>query len=110
MLVTNRAAIKTIRDFTEQDKIALPAIKVSSQAICLQMAAAKEWGEDQYARLDAYTITRPHPDAAVSVMSKATEINSHYSVAPYYTTNWRRRACTTSSNPMTRWAVLRPTA
>jgi NitT/TauT family transport system substrate-binding protein len=48
------------------------------------MAAAKQWGDDQYAKLDAYTITRSHPDAAASVMSKATEINSHYSVAPYY--------------------------
>src|SRR5271169_3960583 len=84
MLVTNRPSIRTIKDFTDQDKIAVPAIKVSSQAICLQMAAAKEWGDDQYARLDAYTITRSHPEAAVSVMSKATEINSHYSVAPYY--------------------------
>jgi NitT/TauT family transport system substrate-binding protein len=84
MLVTNRPSIKTIRDFTEQDKIAVPAIKVSSQAICLQMAAAKEWGDDQYARLDAYTITRSHPDAAVAVISKSAEIDSHYSVAPYY--------------------------
>jgi NitT/TauT family transport system substrate-binding protein len=84
MLVTNKPSIKSIKDFTEADKIAVPAIKVSSQAICLQMAAAKEWGDDQYARLDAYTITRSHPDAAVSVISKATEINSHYSVAPYY--------------------------
>src|SRR6202030_429546 len=39
---------------------------------------------DQYARLDAYTITRSHPDAAVSIIAKGTEINSHYSVAPYY--------------------------
>jgi len=84
MLVTNRPSIRTLKDFTDQDRIAVPAIKVSSQAICLQMAAAKEWGDDQYARLDAYTITRSHPDAAVSVMSKGTEINSHYSVAPYY--------------------------
>ena len=84
MLVTNRESIKTIRDFNEHDKIALPAVKVSSQAICLQMAAAKEWGQDHYAKLDPYTISRPHPDAAASVMSKATEINSHYSVAPYY--------------------------
>jgi NitT/TauT family transport system substrate-binding protein len=84
MLVTNRPSIKTINDFTGQDKIAVPAIKVSSQAICLQMAAAKEWGDDQYARLDAYTITRSHPDAAVAVISKAAEIDSHYSVAPYY--------------------------
>ena len=64
MLVTNKPSIKSIKDFTEQDKIAVPAIKVSSQAICLQMAAAKEWGDDQYAKLDAYTITRSHPDAA----------------------------------------------
>ena len=84
MLVTNREAVKTIKDFGEQDKIALPAVKVSSQAICLQMAAAKEWGHEQYARLDAFTITRSHPEATVSVISKATEINSHYSVAPFY--------------------------
>jgi NitT/TauT family transport system substrate-binding protein len=84
MLVTNREGIRTLRDFTEQDKIAVPAVKVSSQAICLQMAAAKEWGQDQYAKLDSITTTRSHPDAAVSVISKATEINSHYSVAPFY--------------------------
>jgi NitT/TauT family transport system substrate-binding protein len=84
MLVTTRPEVKTIRDFTSQDKIAVPAIKVSSQAICLQMAAAKEWGDDQHARLDPYTITRSHPDAAVSIIAKGTEINSHYSVAPYY--------------------------
>ena len=84
LLVTNKPEIKTIKDFTSQDKIAVPAIKVSSQAICLQMAAAKEWGDDQYARLDAFTITRSHPDAAVSIIAKATEIDSHYSVAPYY--------------------------
>jgi NitT/TauT family transport system substrate-binding protein len=84
MLVTNREAIKTIKDFNEHDKIAVPSVKTSSQAICLQMAAAKEWGQDQYAKLDPLTITRPHPDAATSVISKATEINSHYSVAPFY--------------------------
>jgi len=84
MLVTNRGSIKTISDFTDKDKIALPAVKVSAQAICLQMAAAKLWGNTQYNRLDPVTITRSHPDAAVSVMSKATEVNSHYSVAPYY--------------------------
>jgi len=84
MLVTNRPTIKSIKDFNEHDKIAVPAVKVSSQAICLQMAAAKEWGHDQYAKLDSLTITRSHPEAATSVISKATEINSHYSVAPYY--------------------------
>jgi NitT/TauT family transport system substrate-binding protein len=84
MLVTNKPEIKTIKDFTGADKIAVPAIKVSSQAICLQMAAAKEWGDGQYARLDPLTVTRSHPDAAVAVISKTAEIDSHYSVAPYY--------------------------
>src|SRR5580698_5405633 len=66
MLVTTRPEVKTIKDFTSQDKIAVPAIKVSSQAICLQMAAAKEWGDDQYAKLDAFTITRSHPAACTT--------------------------------------------
>jgi sulfonate transport system substrate-binding protein len=83
-LVTNNPNVKSIRDFTEKDKIALPAVKVSSQAICLQMAAAKQWGDDQYARLDPITVTRPHPDAATAVISKASEINSHYAAAPFY--------------------------
>src|ERR1700754_1043820 len=51
MLVTNRPGIKTLTDFNDQDRISVPAVKVSSQAICLQMAAAKAWGDDQYAKL-----------------------------------------------------------
>lgn len=84
VLVTNRDGIKSIKDFNSGDKIAVPAVKVSAQALCLQMAAAKEWGQDQYAKLDPLTITRSHPDAAAAVMSKGTEVNSHYSVAPYF--------------------------
>src|SRR6202022_412455 len=72
------------QDLTDQERIAVPVVMASSPATCLQMAAAKAWGDDQYAKLDAYTVTRSHPEAAVSVMSKATEINCHYSVAPYY--------------------------
>src|SRR5882672_12585230 len=36
-LVTSRPTVKTLADFTDQDKIALPAVKVSNQAVCLQM-------------------------------------------------------------------------
>ena len=83
-LITNQPHIKSIRDFTEKDKIALPAIKVSAQAICLQMAAAKEWGQDQFAKLDPLTITRAHPDAATAIMSKSQDITAHYTVAPFF--------------------------
>src|SRR6266851_2739697 len=69
LLVTNRPAIKTLKDFTDQDRIAVPAVKVSSQAICLQMAAAKLWGDDQYAMLDATTVTQ----AVYAALSEAED-------------------------------------
>ena len=83
MLVTNRPEIKSIKDFKEGDKIAVPGIKDSNQAICLQMAAAKEWGQANYARLDPFTITLPHPDAAIAIISKSTEVAGHYGVSPF---------------------------
>jgi NitT/TauT family transport system substrate-binding protein len=36
--------VKTIADFSDKDRIALPAVTVSVQARILQMAAAKQWG------------------------------------------------------------------
>lgn len=83
ILVTNRPEIKSIADFTERDKIAVPGVKVSNQAICLQMAAAKQWGQAQYAKMDPLTITLPHPDATAAIISKSTEITGHYGVAPF---------------------------
>src|SRR5882724_4251660 len=83
ILTTNRSDVKTIRDFTERDKIAVPGVKVSNQAICLQMAAAKEWGQPHYARLDPFTITLPHPDAAIAIIAKSSEVTGHYGVAPF---------------------------
>src|SRR5213076_1917707 len=51
-LVSTNPAVKTIADFSERDRIALPAVTVSVQARILQMAAAKQWGNVQYAKLD----------------------------------------------------------
>jgi NitT/TauT family transport system substrate-binding protein len=83
ILTTNRPSVKSIKDFREGDKIAVPGIKNSNQAICLQMAAAKEWGQAEYARLDPFTITLPHPDAVIAIISKSTELVGHYGVSPF---------------------------
>src|SRR5436309_3745529 len=83
ILVSNRPEIKSVPDFKEGHKIAVPAVKNSNQAICLQMAAAKEWGQENYARLDPLTITLPHPDAAIAIISKSTELTAHYGVSPF---------------------------
>src|SRR3954470_12540866 len=55
VLVTRAEHIKTIRDFTDKDRIALPAVKLTGHAIALQMAVAKEFGRENYDKLDAIT-------------------------------------------------------
>src|SRR5437763_12307578 len=52
VLVTRNAAIKTIRDFKDKDRIAVPSLKNSGPALMLQMAAAQEWGPENFAKLD----------------------------------------------------------
>ena len=42
-LVTNNPNVKSIADFTERDRIALPAVGVSVQSRVLQLASAKLW-------------------------------------------------------------------
>jgi NitT/TauT family transport system substrate-binding protein len=83
-LVTNDAAVKTIADFGPDDRIAVPTVKISAQALCLQMAAAQVWGDANYDKLDPLTVTLDHPQAAVGVMSGKSPVNSHYAVSPFY--------------------------
>ena len=82
-LVTNNPNVKSLKDFGPNDRIAVPAVKVSVQAIVLQMAVAKAFGADKRNALDTQTVSLAHPDAAVAVMSKRSEVNSHFSYPPY---------------------------
>lgn len=83
-LVTRNPKVKTIKDFTETDKIALPSVKVTQHALILEMAAAKEWGDADYARLDPLTVSMAHPDAMMAVLSGKGEVNSHFASSPFY--------------------------
>jgi len=82
-LVTNNPKVKSLADFTEKDRIGLPAVGVSVQARILQMAVAQKWGEKDFARLDKITQTLPHPDAAAAIMAGGTEISGHFATPPY---------------------------
>jgi NitT/TauT family transport system substrate-binding protein len=83
LLNTRNSAVNTIRDFTAKDKIAVPAVKVSVQAVTLQMAAAHEWGMDNFARLDPLTVGMSPPDATIALLSESSEITSVFSVPPF---------------------------
>jgi NitT/TauT family transport system substrate-binding protein len=82
-LNTRNPGVKGIADFTEQDKIAVPAVKVSLQAMMLQMAAAKQWGQANFAKLDPLTVGMSPPDATVALLSESAGITSVFSVPPF---------------------------
>jgi NitT/TauT family transport system substrate-binding protein len=83
-LNTRNENIKSIRDFTEKDRIALPSVKVSTQALFLQIAAEKEWGVGQHTKLDHLTVGLAHPDAIVAVLNPAGEITAHFATSPFH--------------------------
>jgi NitT/TauT family transport system substrate-binding protein len=82
-LVTRDPNVKTIADYTEKHKIAVPAVRVSNQAILLQMAAAKQFGPANYTKLDPLTVSMTHPDSMVALLSGAGEISSHFASPPF---------------------------
>ena len=82
-LITNNPKVKTLKDFTDKDKIALPAVKVSIQAVTLQMAAAKQWGIANYAKLDHLTVSMAHPDALTALVSGKSEVTAHLGSPPF---------------------------
>ncbi|MFL6673496.1 MAG: ABC transporter substrate-binding protein [Massilia sp.] len=82
-LVSTNPDVRTIADFSDKDRIALPAVTVSVQARILQMAAARQWGAADFRKLDHLTQALPHPDAAAAVIGGGTEINAHFANPPY---------------------------
>ncbi len=82
-LVTTNPDVKTIKDFTSKDKIALPTVKTSIQAVTLQMAAEKAFGEGQQNKLDPLTVSMGHPDAQIAMMGGKSEINAHFGSSPF---------------------------
>jgi NitT/TauT family transport system substrate-binding protein len=82
-LITTNPSVKSIRDLTDRDKIAVTTIKVSTQALLLEMASAKEFGDDKYGQLDALTVSMSHPDAMIALTSGGGAITAHFSAPPF---------------------------
>jgi NitT/TauT family transport system substrate-binding protein len=82
-LLTRNPDVKTIRDFTAKDRIAMPSLKVGHQATLLRMAAAEAFGFGEAGKLDALTVQMAHPDATQAMLSGAAGVNSHFASPPY---------------------------
>jgi NitT/TauT family transport system substrate-binding protein len=77
-------AVKSIKDFSDKDRIVVPSVKVSTQAIMLQMAAAKEFGDANYARLDPWTIGLSHPDGLLAITNNSGGVDAHFTTSPFH--------------------------
>ncbi len=82
-LNTNNPKVKSLKDFTDADRIALPVVKESIQAVILQMAVAQTFGKENYALLDRLTVSMAHPDGLDALLSGKTNITAHLTSPPF---------------------------
>lgn len=82
-LVTREDRIRTLEDFRPGDKIAVPTVKVSTQAILLQMAAGRMFGAARVGHFDDLTVQLSHPDAYAALRNAAHEVRSHFAAPPF---------------------------
>lgn len=83
-LNTRNPNIKTLKDYTDKDRIALTSLKVSTQALMMNMAAEQLWGKGNHTKLDHIIVAIPHPEAVAAVLRPGHEIESHFATSPYH--------------------------
>ena len=82
--VTRNPELKSLKDLSQKDKIAVPSVKISTQALMLQMAALDLFGQANYQKFDELTVSLAHPDAMVALMNNTGGVNAHFATSPFY--------------------------
>jgi NitT/TauT family transport system substrate-binding protein len=81
-LNSNDPKLKSLRDFTDQDRIALSGVGFSMQSTLLQMAAGQAFGEGKEKQLDTLTVSMPHPEGLAALLSGKI-ISAHFTTSPF---------------------------
>jgi NitT/TauT family transport system substrate-binding protein len=83
-LVTRNPNINTIKDYGPSDRIAVPTVRQSIQAITLGIALVKTYGDDKAGeKLVANQVQMGHPDALTALLNPSHEVTSHFSSSPF---------------------------
>ena len=82
-MLTRNANVKTIKDFGPNDRIAVPTIRVSMQAMMMGIALEQAWGPGQHGKLDSNQVQIGHPEALAALLNPQHEVNSHFSIPPF---------------------------
>src|SRR5947209_1134877 len=89
-LVSVNPKVKSIADLTDADRIALPAVKTSIQALTLQMAAERIFGPGQQYRFDALTVSMGHPDAQAAMLGEKIRNQCAFRLGAVHVSGTRR--------------------
>ena len=83
ILVSRNPQVKTIADFTDQDRISMAGAGSSVQTIYLEMAAAKKWGMKDYKKLNPLMVNLPHPEGLRALLSGSGGITAQFASPPF---------------------------
>jgi NitT/TauT family transport system substrate-binding protein len=83
-LLSNNPNVKTLKDLSDKDRIAVPAAGVGFQSRTLQIETARLFGPAEFKKFDKISVSLPHPDASAALIAGGSEINTHFSSAPFY--------------------------
>jgi len=84
MLVTTDPRIRSIKDFTDTDRIAMAGAGTSVQTTYLQMAVAKEFGQENFRKLNPLMVNLPHPEGLRAMLSGAGTVRSTFTSPPFW--------------------------
>jgi NitT/TauT family transport system substrate-binding protein len=83
-LLSNKDSIKSVKDLTENDRVAVPGIgRGSIQAIFFSMAVEKAFGNGNASRFDSLQVTMQLPDAYAALISGGTPITAAFLSSPF---------------------------
>lgn len=82
ILVTKDPAVQTLADFKPDNRISVTSLRVSNQAIYLQMALDKEFGDPN--RFDPMMVQLGFTDAVQAMVTPNGAIDTMFAGPPYY--------------------------
>jgi NitT/TauT family transport system substrate-binding protein len=89
-LVSLNPNVHAFTDFSDADRIAVPAPRASIQAILLDMMAEKTWGPGHAERIDRLMVGLSHPDGMLAMLAGNAGVNAHFSSSPFYDEELKR--------------------
>ncbi|SDS99078.1 ABC transporter substrate-binding protein [Bradyrhizobium canariense] len=80
-ILTNKPNIKSVKDFGPDDRIAVASVKVSINAIVLQMAAEQATGK--WDALENIQVAMAHPEAFAALTTRSGGITGYVANSPF---------------------------